>query len=353
MIRRPRGARPRPGARAVGAARTGSTPCAVVGGRARPGCCDPGGCSCVEHADVQGEVGAGRLLAATRSGMWLDVADHRDLAGRDRYATAADRARRKDGRRERLRSTAIDCDEPAERAEGLDVAAARRCAPRRARRAADRHRLRRRRRRVHPDAVAALLAAKGRGRDMPVPVLVGSPRTLDGLADRRQPDGARALVEAFWPGGADPRVPASRPRCTGTSATPAAPSRVRMPLHPVALELLRADRPDGGLQREPLRPAAGHDRRRGGRAARRRRRRLPRRRPVAGAAVPSTIVDVHRRRCRGCCASGTIAVEPTAEVVAPEVRGLTASEPIDRGRSSGAVGGHRAAPTEFSDEHCR
>ena len=32
------------------------------------------------------------------------------------------------------------------------------------------------------DAVGALLAAKGRGRDMPVPVLVGTPRTLDGIA---------------------------------------------------------------------------------------------------------------------------------------------------------------------------
>ncbi|HXO55856.1 MAG TPA: Sua5/YciO/YrdC/YwlC family protein, partial [Mycobacterium sp.] len=31
-------------------------------------------------------------------------------------------------------------------------------------------------------AVAALLAAKGRGRDMPVPVLVGSWHTIDGLA---------------------------------------------------------------------------------------------------------------------------------------------------------------------------
>ena len=31
------------------------------------------------------------------------------------------------------------------------------------------------------DAVAALLSAKGRGRDMPVPVLVGSWHTIDGL----------------------------------------------------------------------------------------------------------------------------------------------------------------------------
>src|ERR1700712_3057862 len=49
-------------------------------------------------------------------------------------------------------------------------------------------------------AVAALLAAKGRGRDMPVPVLVGSWQTIDGLVSV-VPDTARALIEAFWPGG--------------------------------------------------------------------------------------------------------------------------------------------------------
>lgn len=50
-----------------------------------------------------------------------------------------------------------------------------------------------------PVAVKALLAAKGRGRDMPPPVLVASAATLDALAVR-VPDWARALTEAFWPG---------------------------------------------------------------------------------------------------------------------------------------------------------
>ncbi len=49
------------------------------------------------------------------------------------------------------------------------------------------------------EAVAAVLAAKGRGREMPPPVLVPSARTVDGLA-RDVPEYARALVEAFWPG---------------------------------------------------------------------------------------------------------------------------------------------------------
>lgn len=48
-------------------------------------------------------------------------------------------------------------------------------------------------------AVSAVLAAKGRGRQMPPPVLVPHTRTLDGLA-RDVPDYVRALVEAFWPG---------------------------------------------------------------------------------------------------------------------------------------------------------
>ena len=48
-------------------------------------------------------------------------------------------------------------------------------------------------------AVAALLAAKGRGRDMPVGVLVGSWHTIEGLV-YTMPGGARDLIRAFWPG---------------------------------------------------------------------------------------------------------------------------------------------------------
>ena len=49
------------------------------------------------------------------------------------------------------------------------------------------------------DSVQALLTAKGRGRDMPPPVLVSAATTLDALAIG-VPDYARTLVEAFWPG---------------------------------------------------------------------------------------------------------------------------------------------------------
>ncbi|KAA1420846.1 threonylcarbamoyl-AMP synthase [Nocardioides humilatus] len=50
-----------------------------------------------------------------------------------------------------------------------------------------------------PDAVTRLLDAKGRGREMPPPVLVSTATTLDALATK-VPAYARALTDAFWPG---------------------------------------------------------------------------------------------------------------------------------------------------------
>ncbi|HVE74228.1 MAG TPA: Sua5/YciO/YrdC/YwlC family protein, partial [Mycobacteriales bacterium] len=50
-----------------------------------------------------------------------------------------------------------------------------------------------------PASVRRLLEAKGRTAAMPVPVLVGSWRTLDGLVDKVPPV-ARELVETHWPG---------------------------------------------------------------------------------------------------------------------------------------------------------
>lgn len=90
-------------------------------------------------------------------------------------------------------------------------------------------------------AVAALLAAKGRGRQMPPPVLVGEVATLDGLATD-VPDDARRLVEAFWPGGftiilrAQPSLQWDLGDTGGTVA-------LRMPDHPAALALLKRTGP--------------------------------------------------------------------------------------------------------------
>jgi tRNA threonylcarbamoyl adenosine modification protein (Sua5/YciO/YrdC/YwlC family) len=86
-------------------------------------------------------------------------------------------------------------------------------------------------------AVRALLVAKGRGPDMPVPVLVGSWSTIDGLVTA-VPGAARELVEAFWPGGLSLVLPHAPSLSWDLGATRGT-VMLRMPLHPVALELLR------------------------------------------------------------------------------------------------------------------
>jgi len=91
------------------------------------------------------------------------------------------------------------------------------------------------------DAVQELLDAKGRGREMPPPVLVSSATTLDALAVR-VPTWARALVEEFWPGAltlvchAHTSLQWDLGDTRGTVA-------VRMPDHPVALEVLERTGP--------------------------------------------------------------------------------------------------------------
>jgi tRNA threonylcarbamoyl adenosine modification protein (Sua5/YciO/YrdC/YwlC family) len=89
--------------------------------------------------------------------------------------------------------------------------------------------------------VTRLLEAKRRGRDLPLPVLVGTPQTLEGLAYGLS-KAARDLVEAFWPGAltvvvrAQPSLAWDLGDAQGTVA-------LRMPLHPVAIELLTATGP--------------------------------------------------------------------------------------------------------------
>lgn len=86
-------------------------------------------------------------------------------------------------------------------------------------------------------AVSRLLAVKGRGRDMPLPVLVGSWSTIDGLA-YLVPRHARTLIEAFWPGALSIVLPYA-PSLTWDLGDTRGTVMLRMPLHPVALELLR------------------------------------------------------------------------------------------------------------------
>ncbi|WP_068278932.1 L-threonylcarbamoyladenylate synthase [Aldersonia kunmingensis] len=86
-------------------------------------------------------------------------------------------------------------------------------------------------------AVSSLLGAKRRGRDMPVPVLVGSWHTIDGLVYSVRPE-ARELIRAFWPGGLS-LVVQQAPSLSWDLGDTRGTVMVRMPLHPVALELLR------------------------------------------------------------------------------------------------------------------
>ncbi|WP_199432738.1 L-threonylcarbamoyladenylate synthase [Qaidamihabitans albus] len=86
-------------------------------------------------------------------------------------------------------------------------------------------------------AVRSLLQAKHRGPDMPVGVLVGSWSTVDGLVLGVTPQ-ARALIEAFWPGDLSIVLPHA-PSLSWDLGTTRGTVMLRMPLHPVALELLR------------------------------------------------------------------------------------------------------------------
>ncbi|WP_151549060.1 MULTISPECIES: L-threonylcarbamoyladenylate synthase [Corynebacterium] len=90
-------------------------------------------------------------------------------------------------------------------------------------------------------AVNQLLATKRRGPDMPVPVLIGSWDTVRGLVHTYTPN-AQRLVEAFWPGGLS-IVIEQAPSLLWNLGDTRGTVMLRMPLHPVAIELLRATGP--------------------------------------------------------------------------------------------------------------
>ncbi|WP_349880580.1 L-threonylcarbamoyladenylate synthase [Micromonospora sp. HUAS YX12] len=91
-----------------------------------------------------------------------------------------------------------------------------------------------------PYAVKALADTKGGARQAP-PVLIGSRHTLDGLVFSL-PGAARDLVEAFWPGALTIVVEHS-PSLAWDLGDNSGTVAVRMPLHPVALEVLRETGP--------------------------------------------------------------------------------------------------------------
>lgn len=162
-----------------------------------------------------------------------------------------------------------------------------------------------------PAAVNALLAAKGRGRDMPVPVLVGSWRTLDGLVDELGPL-ARQLVERFWPGPLT-IVVRSAPSLAWDLGETRGTVAVRMPLQPVALEVLNATGPlaVSSANRSGMPPAvdAADAERQLGESVRVYLDGGP-----AGDPVPSTIVDLTGDQAR-VLRAGALSIEALREVL--------------------------------------
>ncbi|RJO72347.1 threonylcarbamoyl-AMP synthase [Nocardia panacis] len=170
-------------------------------------------------------------------------------------------------------------------------------------------------------AVSALLAAKRRGRDMPVPVLVGSWHTIDGLVFSVRPQ-ARDLIRAFWPGGLSLVVPQA-PSLAWDLGDARGTVMLRMPLHPVALELLREVGPlaVSSANVSGLPPAKTAEEARaqlgdlvdiyldGGRATH---------------AVASTIVDLTADEPR-VLREGAVPVEQVAEVLGMTPQALTSS----------------------------
>ena len=90
-------------------------------------------------------------------------------------------------------------------------------------------------------AVATLLASKGRGRSMPPPVLIPRAATLDGLAVD-VPEAARKLADEFWPG-ALTLILHAQPSLTWDLGETRGTVALRVPDDEVALTLLRATGP--------------------------------------------------------------------------------------------------------------
>jgi tRNA threonylcarbamoyl adenosine modification protein (Sua5/YciO/YrdC/YwlC family) len=164
-----------------------------------------------------------------------------------------------------------------------------------------------------PAAVRRLLAAKGRGREMPPPVLVSTPTTLDALAVG-VPSYARALIQELWPGPLT-LVCRQQPSLQWDLGDTRGTVAVRMPDHEVALQLLARTGPlaVSSANRTGLDAATDADQAEsmlgdavdvvldGG--------------PSAGP-VPSTIVDVTGQTGR-VLRLGAVPLERLQEIVAP------------------------------------
>ena len=234
-------------------------------------------------------------------------------------------------------TTTYDCTDPAQRGEGLAAAqralASQQCVVLPTDTvygiAADA---------FSPRAVAALLAAKGRGRNMPPPVLIPRPETMEGLATGIHPD-ARALAEAFWPGGltlifhAQPSLTWDLGETFGTVA-------LRMPDDRVALDLLTLTGPlavsSANRTGQPAaRTAAEALEQLGGSVAV-----YLEDGPRPQDAVGSTIVDATAGVLR-VVRQGTLSLERLRGVV-PSIVGADGQEPDPAGGNEPTSGAHAA-----------
>jgi L-threonylcarbamoyladenylate synthase len=89
------------------------------------------------------------------------------------------------------------------------------------------------------EGVASMRRVQGRSRELPMPVLIGRTSTVDGLVLTLGPSG-RALAEAFWPG---PLMLVAQSHPSLRWDLGDSRGSVRMPIHPLALELLRVTGP--------------------------------------------------------------------------------------------------------------
>ena len=91
------------------------------------------------------------------------------------------------------------------------------------------------------EGVKKLLAAKGRDRQAPPPVLIGNAAALEGLA-QDIPQLARKLAETFWPG-ALTMILKAQPSLTWDLGETKGTVALRMPDHKIALALLQETGP--------------------------------------------------------------------------------------------------------------
>ena len=123
-----------------------------------------------------------------------------------------------------------------------------------------------------PAAVRRIFAVKGRPADHPLIVHLADADAARRLGARRAAGAPHALADACWPGPADAARPARRRACSTSSPAAAPTVGLRVPAHPLTLELLgrfgggarravgqplRAGQPDDGRPRarRPRRPA--------------------------------------------------------------------------------------------------